>query len=175
MNVDGPTTIQVIPVWFLVLATILLIANVALFCGLAFVSFQLWKMTQRLEPKVNKLGDQVNDDLVPQVKGLVARVDSIGSNLENLTGSARSTMGMVEGKAASVGSALETLTTAGLQKAEKFAPWVGYLMMGLRVYQTISTIRSARATKHREEAETEVAQEVAKSVKALPKGKKHMT
>lgn len=132
-----------IPGWFLLVATILMLANTALFIALAFVSFQLWKTVSRVEPKVTQLVDKVNGELVPQVQGLVTRVDTIGSNIQGLTGSASHAINVVGGKTESMASALETLTNVGMKKAEKFAPLLGYVVMGLKVYQMIATVRAA--------------------------------
>lgn len=145
MRVEGTTHIEVIPTWFLVLITILVMIILGLFVGLMLVSLSLVKIVKQLEPKVNKLVDQVNDDLIPQVKGVVSKVDAIGSNIQGLTGSASNTMGLVKSKTENVGSALEGLTAMGLKKAEKFAPFVGYIMMGLRVYQMFTAVRESRS------------------------------
>lgn len=145
MNSSTPVTIyQAVPDWFLALSTVLLVVIMGMFIGLTFVMFQLWKAVQRLEPKVSKLVDQVNDDLVPQVKGLVTRVDAIGSNIQGLTGSASNTMGLVRSKTENVGSAIEHLASQGMQKVEKLAPILGYLTVGLRVYQMFMTMKSSR-------------------------------
>lgn len=145
MNSTTPVTIyQAVPDWFLVLATVLLVVILLMFAGLTVVMLQLYKAVQRLEPKVGKLMDQVNDELIPQVKGLVTRVDSIGSNIQGLTGSASNAMGLVRSKTESVGSAFEHLAETGMQKVEKLAPILGYLALGVRVYQMFVTVKSTR-------------------------------
>lgn len=145
MRTEGTTIIEVIPTWFLVLNTFLILVIIGLFIGLMMVSLALVKVVKQLEPKVNKLVDQVNEDVIPQVKGVVTKVDTISSNIQGLTGSASNAMGLVRGKVESVGSTMETLTNIGMQKAEKLGPWIGYLMVGVKVYEMIATVRNARA------------------------------
>lgn len=166
MRAEGTTYIEVIPPWFLVLATVLIVIILGLFVGLMIVSLSLVKIVKELEPKVNKLIGHVNDDLIPQVQGVVTKVDAIGANIQGLTSSANNTMGLVRSKTEAVGSAIEGFTSGGMQKAEKFAPIMGYIMMGLRVYQTFSTVMAARA---KENAQAETAKANAAKAKAEAK------
>lgn len=149
MNSTQPVAIyQAVPDWFLALSTVLLVVIMIMFVALTIVMFQLWKAVQRVEPKVAKLMDQVNDELVPQVKGLVTRVDAIGSNIQGFTGSASNTMGLVRSKTEHVGSVFEHFAESGMQKVEKLAPVIGYLTVGLKLYQMFATFRATHKPKN---------------------------
>lgn len=143
---DTGTTIQTIPNWYLGLTTALIVVILLLFMGLIVLVLELRKVAMRLEPKVTGLLSTVNDDLVPQVKGLVTKVDALTTKVDGIADSAKGTVESVGGSARSLANSIETFATSGLKRFEAATPLIGFAIAGFKLFGLIQELRGKKTS-----------------------------
>ncbi|MEQ1823189.1 MAG: hypothetical protein ABL949_11810 [Fimbriimonadaceae bacterium] len=125
-----------IPGWFFGFALCLMFFNLIILGALVAAMFMLANTLRKLEPRINKLADQMSDEVLPKISSLAAKVEGISDK-------ASTAVGLIGSGVGSASTALGTFTTSGLKKTEKYAPLLGYLMLGMKIFQAISAARSA--------------------------------
>jgi predicted PurR-regulated permease PerM len=122
-----------IPTWWLILSGIFFALVALLFLVLCMLVGKLITVVAKLEPQVSSLITKV-DELVPAVKGLVEKVDHLTVKVEAVADSTKLTIDKVGGNARSIASAADTIVTAAAQRFQQFAPLLGTLMAGMRIF-----------------------------------------
>lgn len=129
---------ETIPGWFYGFALCLMFFNLIILAALVAAVFMLANTIRKFEPRMNKLADQMNDEVLPKISSLVSKVEGISDK-------ANHAVGLIGSGVGNASTALGAFTQTGLKKTEKYAPLIGYLMLSLKVFQTIAAARSAMA------------------------------
>jgi uncharacterized protein YoxC len=142
---------------FLGMAILVMLVNAVMFGAMAFAAFKLAATVKTLEPKLSRLADQVNDDIVPKVHTLVMRVDSISERVSGMTDSANNAVRTLSSGVGSASNAIGGLVDTGARSVEKLAPLLGYMMLAVKFFQTVSALRTAVAKPETEPKKTKRA------------------
>ncbi len=133
---------EAIPGWFFGFALCLMFFNLIILGALVAAVFMLANTIRKFEPRMNKLADQMTDEVLPKISSLVAKVDGISDK-------ASTAVGLIGSGVGSASTALGSFTATGLKKTERYAPLIGYLMLGLKIFQTIAAARTAMAKRNK--------------------------
>jgi uncharacterized protein YoxC len=122
-----------IPTWWLILSGIFFALVALLFLVLCVLVGKLITVVSNLEPQVSSLIKKV-DELVPAVKGLVEKVEDLTVKVEGIADSTKVTIDSVGGNARSIARAVDGIASAASQRFQQFAPLLGTLMAGMRIF-----------------------------------------
>jgi cell division protein FtsB len=131
-----------IPMWWLILSGIFFAIVAVLFVVLCMLVGALIKVVLALQPQVSGLLTQVND-LVPTVKNLVTKVEALTDKVDGIADSTRSTVDIVGARAKGIATSVDQISGLASQNFAKFAPILGTLMAGLRIFKMYQEYRSA--------------------------------
>jgi uncharacterized protein YoxC len=138
-----PAPASPIPDWYLALSTVFMAIVALLFVGLCILIWNLTKAVKRIEPQVTNLLGQVNGEILPQVKGLVVKVNDLTENVNQLAGSAKGTVKTLGERADTVSAAIQALTGQSVAKVQGLAPYVGLAMTVMKLVQGYASTKKA--------------------------------
>ena len=116
-----------IPTWWLVLSTIIFVANAILILALAVAVFKVAALVQ---------------DLKPKIEGLVTKVDGITTRVDGLTASLQSTVQRVGQRAEGVSGAASSMAMTTSRVFEKYAPFLGIAIAGFKLFTSFQEYRA---------------------------------
>ncbi len=111
------------PTWWLALSAVFLVVNIVFFAVLSFVAWKLLGLAASLRPEVAKLG---------------ARLDSIGSKVDDLTAIAKDVAAKVGERAEGVAGSAQAISSVAASQVERFGPIVAG---ATAVYKVVGALR----------------------------------
>lgn len=114
--------------WWLVLSAIFFFTNALLVGALAYAVFKLGGAVAEMRPKV---------------EGLVETVDSVAKKVDGLATTLQATVKSVGDKASGVASSASIMANTTSKVFERFAPLLGIVLTGLKIFGSIQEYRAA--------------------------------
>ena len=130
-----------IPEWWLIVTGLACLLFVVLMGALVFLLVTLIKVVKELQKPVASLIVQVNE-LVPSVKSLIVKVEELTVKVDGIADSTRGTVDIVGAKAQGIATTVDRVTTIVSQRLQQYAPVIGTVLTGIRLFNAFREYRT---------------------------------